>query len=256
MALQNWRGSEDNVNKKLVWNGRTLEGMGEQWPDTERNGWAVAGHWKEWVSSGRTLEGMGEQWPDTGRNGRAVAGHCKEWVSSGRTLEGMGEQWPDTGRNGWAVAGHWKEWVSGGWHWKEWVSSGWTLEGMGERCIRSRGPQWDLVLEKWKKWYRCRYCYMITNGRRAPKGALKVWTTPHPPKKTEIFKNTDFVDAMISHVLRDLLFSRNQQVKSADNYYITILKNKIQNLGLLRWNLKKKKNVHRDLNLVSEPWNV
>jgi hypothetical protein len=36
-----------------------------------------------------------------------------------------------------------------------------------------------------------------------------------PPPKPE-FKNTDFVDIMISKVLRDLPFSRNQPLKSAD----------------------------------------
>jgi hypothetical protein len=45
-----------------------------------------------------------------------------------------------------------------------------------------------------------------------------------PPKPK--FKNTDFVDIMISKVLRDFPFRRNQPLKSADDQYIRILKNK------------------------------
>jgi hypothetical protein len=39
----------------------------------------------------------------------------------------------------------------------------------------------------------------------------------------------DIVAVMISKVLRDLPFSRNQPLKSADDYYIRILKNKLIN---------------------------
>jgi hypothetical protein len=44
---------------------------------------------------------------------------------------------------------------------------------------------------------------------------------------------------MIPKVLRDLPFSRNQPLKSADEYYIRILKNKLMKL-------KKKKIGHCD----------
>jgi hypothetical protein len=37
----------------------------------------------------------------------------------------------------------------------------------------------------------------------------------------------DFVDIMISEVLRDFPFIRNEALKSADNSYIRILKNKL-----------------------------
>jgi hypothetical protein len=37
-----------------------------------------------------------------------------------------------------------------------------------------------------------------------------------PPPPTEILKNTDFAAIMISKVLRDLPFSRNQPLMSAD----------------------------------------
>jgi hypothetical protein len=47
------------------------------------------------------------------------------------------------------------------------------------------------------------------------------------------FNSTDFVDAIILNVSRDLPFSRNQPLQSADNYeYVKILKNKIQNFVL------------------------
>jgi hypothetical protein len=49
---------------------------------------------------------------------------------------------------------------------------------------------------------------------------------PNPPKPT--FKtHTDFVDIMLSKVLLEFSFSRNQPPKSADDWYIRILKNKL-----------------------------
>jgi hypothetical protein len=48
-----------------------------------------------------------------------------------------------------------------------------------------------------------------------------------PPKST--FKNTDyFLDTMLRKVLRDLRFSHNELLKSVDDKYIRILKNKIK----------------------------
>jgi hypothetical protein len=44
--------------------------------------------------------------------------------------------------------------------------------------------------------------------------------------------NTYFADIMISKVLRDLPFSRNQTLKSADDQYIRILKNKLIKLKI------------------------
>ena len=43
--------------------------------------------------------------------------------------------------------------------------------------------------------------------------------------KIEIQKDTEFVDAIMLNVLRDLAFSRNQPLKSADGLYIGILGN-------------------------------
>jgi hypothetical protein len=43
------------------------------------------------------------------------------------------------------------------------------------------------------------------------------------PKRN--LKNTDFVDTILSKVLRDLLLSLNQPLKSADKYCIGILNN-------------------------------
>jgi hypothetical protein len=40
-------------------------------------------------------------------------------------------------------------------------------------------------------------------------------------------KSTDFVDVMMSNVLRDFAFSQNQPLKSADDQHIRILKNKL-----------------------------
>jgi hypothetical protein len=73
------------------------------------------------------------------------------------------------------------------------------------------------------------------NNSVGSRGALKAGRTAGlqppkpvpPPPKAEIKKNTDFVYIMISKVLRDLPFSRNQPLKSADDQYINILKNKL-----------------------------
>jgi hypothetical protein len=49
------------------------------------------------------------------------------------------------------------------------------------------------------------------------------------------FKKTQFLlDTMISDVLLDLPFSRNQPLKSAEDQYLGILKNKIKSLGSIR----------------------
>jgi hypothetical protein len=59
------------------------------------------------------------------------------------------------------------------------------------------------------------------------KGGLRGAAGLHPPKpQNRNFVNTDFVDAMISKVLRGLSLSRNQPVKSADDQFIRILKNR------------------------------
>jgi hypothetical protein len=50
---------------------------------------------------------------------------------------------------------------------------------------------------------------------------------PTNPQKSDFFKkNLDFVDIVISRVLRNFPFSRNKQLKSADEQYIKILKSK------------------------------
>ena len=48
---------------------------------------------------------------------------------------------------------------------------------------------------------------------------------PPQASKTEIKKKTYFIDMMISNVLRDVLFSRTQHMKSADDLFIRILRN-------------------------------
>jgi hypothetical protein len=48
---------------------------------------------------------------------------------------------------------------------------------------------------------------------------------PQTPQNRNL-KNTDFVDIVVSKVLRNFPFSGNQPLKSADDKYIVILKNK------------------------------
>jgi hypothetical protein len=64
--------------------------------------------------------------------------------------------------------------------------------------------------------------------RGAPKGGGGCRASaPSNPQNPKLKRNTDFVDTMISIVLRDLPFSWNQPLKSAGVYYIRILKNKL-----------------------------
>jgi hypothetical protein len=65
-----------------------------------------------------------------------------------------------------------------------------------------------------------------TQGGGGSRRAAAPSHTPKRPKR-KFKKNIDFVDIMISKVLRDFPFSRNQPLKSADDWYITILKNKL-----------------------------
>jgi hypothetical protein len=61
----------------------------------------------------------------------------------------------------------------------------------------------------------------------APEGrGAAAWRRPPPQSRKPKLKKTDFV-SNISKVLRDLRFSRNQPVTSADDQYIRILKNKL-----------------------------
>jgi hypothetical protein len=60
-------------------------------------------------------------------------------------------------------------------------------------------------------------CYSnIVGHSGTPRGATGLQPPPHTPQNRNL-KNTDFVDIMISKVLRDLPFSRNQTMKSADD---------------------------------------
>jgi hypothetical protein len=56
---------------------------------------------------------------------------------------------------------------------------------------------------------------------------------PPPPIKIKKKKMQDSVDMVVSNALRDLHFSQNQPLKSADDQYTLILKNKIKNLESL-----------------------
>jgi hypothetical protein len=63
------------------------------------------------------------------------------------------------------------------------------------------------------------FIHRRSQGERA--AGLKA---PKPPKRE--FKKAGFLDIMISNLFRDFRFSRNQPLKSADDQYIRILKNK------------------------------
>jgi hypothetical protein len=61
------------------------------------------------------------------------------------------------------------------------------------------------------------YYYSSVQGRTQGRG-LPGYSPPLPnPRKPKFKKKTDFVDIMISKVLRDFPFSRNQPLKLADD---------------------------------------
>jgi hypothetical protein len=62
--------------------------------------------------------------------------------------------------------------------------------------------------------------FLVLTGVK-PEGGLQ-------PPKWQFKKNASSVDMVISDVLHDLPFSRKQSLKSADNQYIGVLKNKIK----------------------------
>jgi hypothetical protein len=74
--------------------------------------------------------------------------------------------------------------------------------------------------------------HCVEQWRTKRGGGFRAATRPDP--QTRNSKNTDFVDIMISKVLRDFPFSRNQPLKSADDQYIRILKNKLVKLKKTR----------------------
>jgi hypothetical protein len=55
-----------------------------------------------------------------------------------------------------------------------------------------------------------------SHGRARAQGGSSRATVAQTPQNRN-FKNTDFVDTIVSKVLRDLPFSRNQPLKSADD---------------------------------------
>ena len=54
--------------------------------------------------------------------------------------------------------------------------------------------------------------------------------TPSIP--IEILKNANFLDALMCNIIHDLPFSLNQPLKSADDWYIGVLKNKVRKLKM------------------------
>jgi hypothetical protein len=69
------------------------------------------------------------------------------------------------------------------------------------------------------------FVYVKMQGR-TQRGGGEVAARQHPPK-SKLKKKTDFVDITISKVLRDLPFSRNQPLKSADDCTSEFFKNKL-----------------------------
>jgi hypothetical protein len=59
--------------------------------------------------------------------------------------------------------------------------------------------------------------YRVVDSRTHPRGGGGGLPGCSPPKPPKIKKKTDFVDIMISKVLREFPVSRNQPLKSADD---------------------------------------
>jgi hypothetical protein len=80
------------------------------------------------------------------------------------------------------------------------------------------------------------HLFSSIRGTCTQEGVTGLHTFPPPNWNSKI---TDFVDMIISNILHDLSFSWNEPLKLADDQYIIILKNKIENLRCFIWNLKK-----------------
>jgi hypothetical protein len=72
---------------------------------------------------------------------------------------------------------------------------------------------------------------MVINGYKQGSnqgvGGCSPAVPPSKPPQNRNLKDTDFVDMMLSKILRDLPISRNQPLKLADDWYIRILENKL-----------------------------
>ena len=68
-------------------------------------------------------------------------------------------------------------------------------------------------------------------SRAAFKGGRGACSLAAPLLKSLNLRNADFVDMIIFKVLLNLPFSQNELLKSADDYYIGILRNAIKILG-------------------------
>jgi hypothetical protein len=90
--------------------------------------------------------------------------------------------------------------------WKYKKTERWTSEGIAARM-------------------RCNV-YFNEVGAHPSWGGCRAAAPSQNPQNRNL-KNTNFVDITISKVSRDFPFSRNQPLKSADDQYISILKNKL-----------------------------
>jgi hypothetical protein len=66
-----------------------------------------------------------------------------------------------------------------------------------------------------------------TTSKGAPKRGCRAAAPPPPNKPAKPKLKKKFVDIMISDVLCDFPFSQDQPLKSADDWYRRILKNKL-----------------------------
>jgi hypothetical protein len=75
-----------------------------------------------------------------------------------------------------------------------------------------------MVDSNWSWYHIPELCNLHAGLGAHPKGGggLPV-CIPHQTPENRNLKNTDFVDIMVSNVLRNLPFSRNQPLKSADD---------------------------------------
>jgi hypothetical protein len=106
----------------------------------------------------------------------------------------------------------------------------WPLIDIIATCCEPQVKGWSLVWEEQTLWVvaatRLRQ-FDVHHDKDAPKERDSGMQPPPPPNhQNQHLKNIDFIDILISKVLRGLHFSRNQALKSADNQYIRILKNK------------------------------
>jgi hypothetical protein len=99
-------------------------------------------------------------------------------------------------------------------------------------------------------WFTLTYSFTVVTVRTIPSGVFRegAGLTEALPQPKSNLKNWFCRHEAFWMTLSDLPFRRTKSLKSSNDLHIWILKNKMKNLGCLKWNSITKKIRPRDLN--------